>query len=111
MFKRLAITGVAKFWPVQPRQMLPRPYQGGPTTYSNDNLPGLRRPAAAGRRRASAPVLTCHWFFRDGRLECRWQVEADTGAPIGGIDEPGATSRISGTSPWRPHSGRLVLAG
>jgi hypothetical protein len=56
-------------------------------------------------------VLACHWVDRDGRLECRWQAEPDGDAPIGGFEQHGSKSRISGTSPQRPHGGRLVLAG
>jgi hypothetical protein len=108
MFERLAKSGLARFWAVQPRRVVPRPHLADVLAYSNDNLPGFRRPAAARERRAPIPVLACHWFNRDGRLECRWQAEPDGDAPIGGFEQHG---RISGTSPWRPHSGRLVLAG
>jgi hypothetical protein len=40
-------------------------------THCNDNLPGLRRSAAAGRRWSPTPTLVRHWFDRNGRLECR----------------------------------------
>ncbi len=63
MFEKLA-----KFRPFEPRQIPPRA-----ATYSNDNLPGFRRPAD--RRR---PTPACHWVLIDGRLECRWTID-DTG--------------------------------
>src|ERR1700730_16121451 len=89
MFKRLAKSGLVKFWPVQPQRIAPR-LRGASLSnaaYSNDNLPGLRRPAATGRRRAPPPALACHWFDRGGRLECRWQVETNDDAPIADADE------------------------
>jgi hypothetical protein len=111
MFARLARSGLAQLWPVQPRRVVPRPHLADRPTHSNDNLPGFRRPAAAGKRRAPTPVLACHWVNRDGRLECRWHAEPDDDAPIGGFEQHGARSRISATSLLRPYSGRLVLAG
>ncbi len=54
--------------------------------HGNDNLPGFRRPAATGRRRSATPALACHWFERDGRLECRWQAETND-RPAGDVDE------------------------
>ena len=66
MFEKLA-----KFRPFEPRQIPPRA-----ATYSNDNLPGFRRPAD--RRR---PTPACHWILIDGRLECRWTVD-DTGGDL-----------------------------
>jgi hypothetical protein len=76
-------TRLAKFRLVQPRRIAPGPREV--ITHSNDNLPGFRRPAATGRRRSPTPALACHWFDRNGRLECRWQAETD-GAPIGEAD-------------------------
>jgi len=110
MFTRLARSGLARYWP-QWRGVVLRPHLAGRPAYSNDNLPGFCRRAAAGKRRAPTPVLACHWVDRDGRLECRWQAEPDGDAPIGGFEQHGSKSRISGTSPQRPHGGRLVLAG
>ena len=110
MFTRLAKSGLVRFWPVQPRRVVPRPHLADRPTHSNDNLRGFRRPAAAGKRWAPTPVLACHWVNRDGRLECRWQTESDGDAPIGEFEQHGAWSRISGNSP-QPHSGRLLLAG
>jgi hypothetical protein len=84
MFTRLAKSGLAKFRRVQPRRIAPGRHEAGLSnrTYCNDNLPGFRRPAVVGRRRSPIPALTCHWFDRDGRLECRWQVETNDDAPI-----------------------------
>jgi hypothetical protein len=101
MFKRLAKSGLVKFWPVQPQptaQGLHRAELSN-RTYSNDNLPGFRHPAAAGKRRSPTPALACHWFYRDGRLECRWQVADE--APAGGFDERrhSTRGRAAGRSP------------
>src|ERR1700694_4660172 len=52
---------------------------------SNDNLPGLRRPK--GQRRIPTPAPACHWFNRDGRLECRWQAEPNGDAPMSDFGE------------------------
>lgn len=83
MFTRLAKTGLAKLWPVQPRHIVPRLHDVrlSNRAYSNDNLPGLRHPK--GRRRIPSPALTCHWLDRNGRLECCWH-PVDT---PGGRDE------------------------
>jgi hypothetical protein len=78
MFKTLA-----KSWLAPSRRLAPGPRLA--ITHCNDNLPGFRRPAA-GRRRT--PALACHWFDRNGRLECRWHAETDD-APDGGIDGRG----------------------
>jgi hypothetical protein len=78
MFKTLA-----KSWLAPSRRLAPGPRLA--ITHCNDNLPGFRRPAA-GRRRT--PALACHWFDRNGRLECRWHAETDD-APDGGIDDRG----------------------
>ena len=107
MFKRLAISRFSDFRfadfrfvnyrfgglrPLQPRRVALRgagffidPHSND--THSNDNLPGLRRPK--GRRRIPTPALACHWFDRNGRLECRWQAEPNGDAPIGDFDEHG----------------------
>jgi hypothetical protein len=78
MFKTLA-----KSWLAPSRRPAPGPRPA--IAHCNDNLPGFRRPAARKRR---APALACHWFDRDGRLECRWLAETDD-APDGGIDDCG----------------------
>jgi hypothetical protein len=54
--------------------------------------------------------LACHWIERNGRLECRWQVEASGDAPIGDSDEHGV-GRASGLSPVQSRSRGLALAG
>ncbi len=112
MFKTFAKSGLAGFRLVQLRRIAPQPRRAALPShpYLNDNLPGLRRPAAAGKRRSSTPALACHWVDRDGRLECCWHLETDD-APRGGIDKrrrsaPGDTS---GGPPIQPP--RLALAG
>jgi hypothetical protein len=109
MFKRLAISGLVKFWPVQPQRTAARLRADGPftATYSNDNLPGFRRPK--GLRRIPSPALACHWINRNGRLECRWQVEPSGDAPLGNFDTHGTTGRASGLSPMQARS--LTMAG
>jgi hypothetical protein len=108
MFKRLAKSGLEKFWPVQP-QRAARLRADGPftATYSNDNLPGFRRPK--GPRRIPSPALACHWIERGGRLECRWHpVAGDT--PTGGHKD--RQHSAPGRASARPiGSGYLALAG
>jgi hypothetical protein len=79
--------------------------------HGNDNLPGFRRPAAVGKRRPPSPALACHWFVRNGTLQCRWQADGD--APIGDCDEhqPRATGHAPGPSPMQPRGRELALAG
>ncbi len=111
MFKTLAKSGLAKFWPVQPQRIALGLHEVrlSNTTHSNDNLPGFRRPK--GQRRIPSPTLACHWIDRNGRLECRWRVEPAGDAPIGDFDEHGAMGRPSGPSPMQPLGHRLALAG
>jgi hypothetical protein len=78
--------------------------------HSNDNLPGFRRPAEAGKRRFPTPVLVCHWFNRNGRLESHWQAETND-APTGAFDEHPATDRSRGRSSMRSRGCGLGLAG
>ena len=78
-------------------------------THSNDNLPGFRRPK--GQRRIPTPVLVCHWFIRNGRLECRWQAEPNGDAPIGDFDEHGTMGSASGPSSMHPPGHGLALTG
>ena len=49
MFTRLAKSGLARFWPVQPQPVAPGLRRATPpnTTCSNGNLPGFRRPAGS----------------------------------------------------------------
>jgi hypothetical protein len=86
MFKRLAKSGLADLafgGFLQPLRMAQRGAGFSIASHSNDNLPGLRRPR--GQRRIPTPALACHWFDRNGRLECRWHAETDD-APDGAID-------------------------
>lgn len=112
MFKRLAKSGLARLWPVRPRRIAPGQLAAvlSYRPYSNDNLPGFRRPAVAGQRRSPTPALACHWRNRDGRLECCWHADPED-APIGGFDDHqhSTTGRASGRSPIR--SRELALAG
>jgi len=82
-------TRLAKFRLVQPWRIAPGPCEAmfskdmvSRNMHSNDNLPGFRRPAATGKRRSPSPALACHWFDRNGRLECRWLAEPNDDAPI-----------------------------
>ena len=101
MFKRLAEVRL-----VQSRRTASGPREA--IIHSNDNLPGFRRPAATGKYRPPSPVLACHWFDRNGRLECRWQAETNDD-----VDEHGrrTTGYVSG--PWlmKPRGSGLALAG
>jgi hypothetical protein len=99
-------TRLAEFRLIQSRRTAPGP--GEAVTHSNGNLPGLRRPK--GRRRIPTPALACHWINRNGRLECRWQVESDSDAPVGDFDGHGTIGRTSGLSSVQPRR-RLALAG
>jgi hypothetical protein len=94
MFTKLAKSGLVKFWPVLPWRLAPALHAAGLSNRpcGNDNLPGFRRPAATSPRRPETPALTCHWFDRNGRLECRWQTER--AAPIAILD-PGSPDRLA----------------
>ncbi|MDH2385608.1 hypothetical protein [Bradyrhizobium sp. CER78] len=81
MFEKLA-----KFRPFEPRQIPPRA-----ATYSNDNLPGFRRPADHRR-----PTPACHWILIDGRLECRWIVETTLESSTNDLDRQPRADRRSG---------------
>jgi hypothetical protein len=112
MFEKLAKSGLADF--TFGRFLhLPCIAQRGPgfsiESHSNDNLPGLRRPK--GQRRIPTPALACHWFIRNGRLECRWQAGPDDAAPIGGCGEHGTMDRAFGLSSMQPSGRGLALAG
>ena len=100
-------TRLAEFRLVQSRRTAPGPREA--IMHSNDNLPGLRRPK--GQRRIPTPALVCHWFNRNGRLECRWQAEPDADAPLGDFDEHGAMGRASGPSSMQTRGRSLALAG
>lgn len=109
MFKTLAKSGLASFRLAQLRRIAPAPRQAAFPNHPhlNDNLPGFRRPAAAGKRRSPTPALACHWVDRDGRLECCWHLGTNN-APRGGADERqrSAPGGASGGSPLQ-----LALAG
>ena len=114
MFKRLAKSRLADFKrggfrPLQPRRVALRGAGLFNETHSNDNLPGFRHPK--GQRRIPTPALVCHWFNRNGRLECRWQAEPGADAPISDFDEHAAAGRTSGLSSTRPRGCGLALAG
>jgi hypothetical protein len=97
MFERLA-----KFRFLKPRRMAPGPREA---MHSNDNLPGFRRPG--GERRIPSPALACHWFDRNGRLECRWLAGTNTDVPPDAVDQRPAPGQ-----PRSPPRGRgLTLAG
>jgi hypothetical protein len=105
MFTRLAKSGLVRFWPVQPRRVAPGLHAAGLSNrvYCNDNLPGFRRPAAAGKRRSPTPALACHWFNRNGRLECRWQTEPAVPAESEELDSGPANNRT-----FRPNANSIA---
>src|ERR1700738_2433513 len=118
-------TRLAKFRLVQPWRIAPGPretvfskdmFSAGVFSrdiHSNDNLPGFRRPAATGKRRSPSPALACHWFDRNGRLECRWLGEIKEYAPLGDVDdhESRPAGRASGQPSMQPRGRGLPLAG
>ena len=110
MFTGLAKSGLVKFRLVQPLRIAPGPHEAGLSnrTYSNDNLPGFRRPAVMGKRRSPSPALACHWVDRDGRLECRWHFET---TPRGGFDAPQQSAPDSACGRSTLRSPNLALAG
>jgi hypothetical protein len=108
-------TKLAKFRLVQPWRTAPGPREAvfSRDMHSNDNLPGFRRPAATGKRRSPPPALACHWFDRNGRLECRWLAEPNDDAPLGDVVEyeHRATGRVSGQPSMQPRGRAQTLAG
>jgi hypothetical protein len=72
MFKKLAKFHPLETWRIAPGTRV--------AVHSNDNLPGFRHPAGRRRPRPNQ-TLACHWYLIDGRLECRWGIEAPDGAP------------------------------
>jgi hypothetical protein len=81
MFKKLAKSRLVDF-----RLVPSRGTARGSREFStpfNDNSPG------SDARRSPKPALTCRWFTRNGRLECRWQAEARDEARI---EDPGILS-------------------
>ena len=94
MFARLA-----KFRRVGLRHLVP---QLGDVVHSNDNLPGFRRPAAAGKRRAPTPALACHWVLTEAnQLECRWSVEDMDGKCAEEPDSLASQEKNRGCFGWR----------
>ncbi|KWV56797.1 hypothetical protein AS156_03760 [Bradyrhizobium macuxiense] len=90
MFEKLA-----KFRPFEPRNVFePRRLASWAALYSNDNLPGFRRPEGRRKRPTRAPA--CHWVLIDGRLECRWIVEDTIEASISDLDQQRRADRSSG---------------
>jgi hypothetical protein len=77
--------------------------------HHNDNLRAFRRAAEAGKRRLPTAALACHWFNRNGRLECRWQADTND-APIVNSDE-GHTRGCRGGSSMPPRGRGFALAG
>lgn len=77
-------TRLAEFRLARSRRIAPGLRQA--VTHCNDNLPGFRRPAAARRRRLPRPPLVCHWLIRNGRLQCRWDIEANGDVPLADSD-------------------------
>ena len=114
MFKTLAKSRLVDltfggFRPRESRRIALRAAGFANVSPSNDNLPGFRRPK--GQRRIPTPALVCHWFDRNGRLECRWQAEPNGDAPLSDFGEHGATGRTPGLSPTQPRGRGLALAG
>ncbi|SED42327.1 hypothetical protein [Bradyrhizobium erythrophlei] len=97
MFEKLA-----KFRPFQPQRVAPWTI---PATYSNDNLPGFRRPAD--RRR---PTPACHWILIDGRLECRWSVETTLESSTNDFDRARRADRYSGPRATPAHCAAKMTA-
>jgi hypothetical protein len=92
MFKRLAKSGLVDVRLVQSRRTAPGLNEA--LIHSNDNLGEFRRPTTARKRQSPAPALACRWFDCNGRLECRWQVEADNEAPIADVGILSARPRV-----------------
>jgi hypothetical protein len=98
--------GLAEFRLAQSRRSAPGTREA--MIHLNDNLPGLRRPAATGKRRPPSPALACHWFDRKGRLEYLWQAEIN-----GAVDAQGRSTmgHVSGLSSKQPRGRSLTPAG
>src|ERR1700682_4845038 len=112
MFTTLAKSGFSRLRLIQPWRIAPRPHQAvfSNQQFLNDNLPGFRRPVAAGKRRSPTPALACHWVDRDGRLECRWHLETND-TPSGGFDAPRQSAPDSARGRSTLRSRNLALAG
>jgi hypothetical protein len=114
MFTRLAKFRLVQPWrtALGPREAMFSKDMFSRNMHSNDNLPGFRRPAATGKRRSPSPALACHWFDRNGRLECRWLAEPNDGAPLGDVveHEHRPTGRVSGQPSMQPRGRAQTLA-
>ena len=110
MFTTLAKSGLARLRLIQLRRIAPGSHQVvfSHHQHLNDNLPGFRRLAAAGKRRSPSPALACHWIDRDGRLECCWHFET---TPRGGFDAPQQSAPDSACGRSTLRSPNLALAG
>src|ERR1700720_3085645 len=102
-------TRLAKFRLVQPWRIAPGPREAmfskdmfSRDIHSNDNLPGFRRPAAAGKRRSPTPALACHWVLTEAnQLECRWSVEDMDGKCAEEPDSLASQEKNRGCFGWR----------
>ena len=104
MFTTLAKSGLARLGLIQPRRIAPGPLQAvfSHHRHLNDNLPGFRRPAAAGKRRAPTPALACHWVLTEAnQLECRWSVEDMDGKCAEEPDSLASQEKNRGCFGWR----------
>ena len=93
-------TRLARFRLFELPRVIPR---GTKAAYSNDNLPGRRRPAD--ERRSPPPVLTCHWYLNesDGRLQCHWETSDLEEGSVGHLGRyPMATQKYQ-AKPAVPH--------
>jgi hypothetical protein len=93
MFTKLAGFRLADFRLARSRR--PTPRSRAALTHCNDNSGSVRRPPAAGRRRSVTPALACHWFDRDGRLECHWEIESGGDAPAADLGPRGRAGSVS----------------
>lgn len=113
-------TRLARFQHFELRRVAPlEPRRGAPVVarraalgprlamHPNDKLPGFRHPA--GRRRPPKPVLACHWYLVEGRLECRWLAEVSDEAPTDDLDRHRLMRGRYGPSSTR-WSGRALVA-
>jgi hypothetical protein len=93
-------TRLARFRPFEPPRVIPR---GARAAYSNDNLPGRRRPA--GERRSPPPALACHWHLneRDGRLECHWEAMDPEEGSVGQLGHDLWATQKHQAKPAVPH--------
>ena len=104
MFTTLAKSGLARLRLIQLRRIAPGSHQAvfSHHQHLNDNLPGFRRPAAAGKRRSPTPALACHWVLTEAnQLECRWSVEDMDGKCAEEPDSLASQEKNRGCFGWR----------